>query len=71
MSAARVASPLPGVAGATRAAPLPAATTGVARPRGLSIGGPRAAGSGRLGGPAAGRNANTAAIDGAQIRRKF
>ncbi len=36
-----------------------------------SIGGPHAGGLGRLGGPAIGRPANRATIDGTQLRRKF
>ncbi|MGO9995124.1 MAG: hypothetical protein ACLPTF_21785 [Steroidobacteraceae bacterium] len=39
--------------------------------RGSTIGGPRAVGPGRVGGPATGRAANNTAIDGTQVRRKF
>ena len=40
-------------------------------PRGSTIGGPHVAGPGRLGGPATGRTANPAVIDGTQVHRKF
>jgi hypothetical protein len=40
-------------------------------PRGSTIGGPHVAGPGRVGGPATGRTANPAAIDGTQVHRKF
>jgi hypothetical protein len=60
-----------GLQGASRAAPALPAITGADRLRGSSIGGPRTAGPGRLGGAAAGRTANTAGIDGARVHRKF
>lgn len=47
------------------------ATTAHAGGMDSRIGGPHAAGPGRLGGPIIGRTANSAAIDGTQIRRKF
>jgi hypothetical protein len=68
-TAVRLTGP-PGVTSAARAPPSRTAATSAARPRGPSIGGPRAAGAGRLGGPAVGRTANNA-IDGAQMHRKL
>ena len=44
----------------------------VKRPiRGSSIGGPKIAGAGRVGGPPTGRRANHGAIDGAEVHRHF
>jgi hypothetical protein len=68
---------LPGVG--PQALRTPAVATGAVRAppsvkaiaRNSMIGGPRAAGSGRLGGPATGRTANNMAADGTQMHRKF
>jgi hypothetical protein len=69
-----------GLSGAgPQGAPTPLVATSAARVssnvkamvRGSIIGGPRAAGSGRVGGPATGRAANNTAIDGTQVRRRF
>jgi len=57
--------PRPAATGAARVPTSPKAA------RGAMVGGPRAAGPGRLGGPATARTANYAAIDGAQVQRKF
>jgi len=54
---------------ATRAARV--APSAKAMARGSIIGGPRAAGPGRVGGPATGRVANNTAIDGTRVHRKF
>ena len=49
----------------------PARTLSRTVPRGSTIGGPRVAGPARVGGPATGRAANPAVIDGTQLHRKF
>ncbi len=54
---------------ATRAARVAPSVKAMAR--GSIIGGPRAAGPGRVGGPATGRVANNTAINGTQVHRKF
>ena len=54
---------------ATSAARVPPSVKAMVR--GSIIGGPRAAGPGRVGGPATGRVANNTAIGGAQVHRKF
>jgi len=54
-----------------RAPAAPRVASSLKAARGPIIGCPGAAGSARLGGPVVGRTANSAAIDGTQVRRKF
>jgi len=51
--------------------PAPSATSVKAVAGSSRIGGPQTAGRGRLGGPAIGRTANSATINGTQLHRKF
>jgi hypothetical protein len=66
-SFARILPSLPAATSAARVSPSPMP----AAARGAILGGPRAPGPARLGGPAIRRTANNTGIDGTQIHRKY